>query len=175
MYIGDEPYQTNWDGTWTPALYDSAAAENKKRWHTCLTFGRVTPSFLRDGWDGNGPPAKYRYLDYAWLQYNASYRKKGVAIQKAIDSEKVVAGRLNVGLALSMNMVNAGLRTNLGGVTACWDNDTIPGTATGVVIGSPADAGYQEGEKIPCSSLPPTAQPHGQPSTDRFAGQQSER
>ena len=156
--MGDEPYLDGWNGTWTPVLFNKAAGENKKRWPLCRTYGRVSPEFLWNGWDGHARPGGgYTYLDYGWLQYSATYRKAGQSIAAAISSQKTFANNLNVGLALSMNMVNAGLRTNLGGVTACWNSDQASGTPNGLVIGNPAGAGYDEGEKVPCSPLPPTS------------------
>ena len=108
----------------------------------------------------SGPAAQaYKYLDYAWLQYAAIYRKRGETVRAAIDSQKTIAVKLNVGLALSLNMANGGLRTNLGdGVIACWDADRSAGTLPGLVIGSPNGTGYNEGQKVPCSPAPPSAQ-----------------
>ena len=158
-YVGDEPHLSGWNGTWTPDLFNRAAGENKKRWPKCRTYGRVSPEFLWNGWDGHARPSQgYTYLDYGWLQYNATYRKAGQTIADAITEQRGFANTLNVGLALSMNMVNAGLRTNLGGVTACWNADRSSSTPNAVVIGNPAGAGYTEGQQVPCSQLPPTSQ-----------------
>jgi len=165
-YMGDEPNREIWDNssgqnTWTPVLFNRAARENKERWPTCLTYGRLSPEILHTGWGGNGPPAGgYDALDYGWLQYNAANRKAGLTIGQAISQQKAFADSVDVGVAFSMNMVNSGLRTNLDGVTACWDSDLNPNTATGVVIGNPAQSPYSEGQRVPCNQVSniPTSQ-----------------
>lgn len=159
-YIGDEPNLPAWNGTWTPARVDSAAWENKKRWHGCLTYVRATPELLANGWDGHSAPANgYTHLDYGWLQYNAGERKDSLTILASITAQEALLSGLHIGLALSMNMANAGLRTDLDGVTACWDYDNNPNTTVkGVVIGTPANGAYTEAQRVPCAQLPPTTQ-----------------
>lgn len=163
-YVGDEANRDIWDNsagqnTFTPTLVNRVAQENKRRWPGCLTYMRMTPELLNSGWGGNPKPSGgYTHLDYGWLQYNATNRRAGTTIPSAISAQKSIAASLNIGLALSMNMVNAGLRTNLDGVTACWDSDRNSATPTGVVIGNPAGTGYTEGQKVPCSQLPPNSQ-----------------
>jgi hypothetical protein len=157
-YMGDEPNRDIWENssgqnTWTPARFDSAARANKNRWPDCLTFGRITPELLTTGWGGRPGLTTYPALDYGWLQYNAGMRRDGLTIDSAITRQNFYAGQLDIGVALSMNMVNAGLRTNLDGVTACWDSDANPASATGIVIGSPAQGSFTEGQRIPCSQL----------------------
>ena len=157
-YMGDEPNRDIWENssgqnTWTPTLFNRAARENKERWPTCLTYGRITPELLRTGWGGNPGLATYDALDYGWLQYNGGNRRDAQTIQAAIDEQHAFADTLNIGVALSMNMVNGGLRTNLDGVTACWDSDANSATATGIVIGSPAQGSFTEGQRIPCSQV----------------------
>ncbi len=158
-YIGDEPHLPGWGQGWTPAMFNWAAGANKRLWPRCLTYGRVSPEFLRDGWNGTTPLSDYTYLDYAWLQYSAIYRKQNQGIRSAIRAQKSIANNLGVGgvgMALSMNMANGGLRSNLEGVTACWDY-TGQG-ANGVVIGSPIDdatpAPYRtSGAGVPCNQI----------------------
>jgi hypothetical protein len=157
-YMGDEPNRDIWENssgqnTWTPTLFNRAARENKERWPGCLTYGRISPELLSTGWGGNPRPAAYDALDYGWLQYAGANRKTGQTIAQAITEQKGFAQQLNIGLALSMNMVSAGLRTNLDGVTACWDSDLNSGTATGVVIGNPAQTGFSEGQRVPCGQV----------------------
>jgi Concanavalin A-like lectin/glucanases superfamily len=157
-YMGDEPNRDIWENssgqnTWTPTLFNRAARENKERWPGCLTYGRISPELLSTGWGGNPPPADYDALDYGWLQYAGAHRKAGQTIGQAITEQKGFAQQLDLGVALSMNMVSAGLRTNLDGVTACWDSDLNSGTATGVVIGSPGQTGFSEGQRVPCSQV----------------------
>jgi len=158
-YIGDEPHLPGWGSGWSPTMFNWAAGANKRLWPKCLTYGRVSPQFLRDGWGGNAKPAGgYTYLDYAWLQYSATYRKGNPSqgVRAAIIAQKLIANGLNVGMALSMNMANAGLRTTLEGVPACWDYTTQG--ANGVVIGSPIDDSTPDPYRIsgvgaPCSLL----------------------
>jgi Concanavalin A-like lectin/glucanases superfamily len=154
-YIGDEPNREEiWNDTWTPTLFNRAARENKERWPNCLTFGRISPELLTTGWGGGPALTDYDALDYAWLQYEGGERKQGLTIDSAITEQKAFADDLDVGLALSMNMMSAGLRTNLDQVTACWDYDGNPSTTvTGIVIGSPAQSGFSVGQQVPCGQV----------------------
>lgn len=160
-YIGDEPNAGVWGNGWSPTDFNGAAFENKQRWPTCLTYGRISPEHLKNGWGDPLMPGLTNYdaLDYGWLQYAAAHRKLGQTIGGAIATQKAFAEDLNIGLALSMNMANAGLRTNLDTVTACWDSDLNSATATGVVIGSPEND-FQLGQRVPCTQLStiPTSQ-----------------
>ena len=163
-YVGDEANRDIWENssgvnTFTPTLVNRVAQENKRRWPTCLTYMRMAPDLLNSGWGGNAKPTGgYTHLDYGWITINSSTRKNFTTLRAAIDFQKGIATQLNIGTALSMNMVNAGLRTNLDGVTACWDADRNSATATTVVIGNPAGTGYDEGQQVPCSQLPPNSQ-----------------
>jgi hypothetical protein len=158
-YIADEPNLPSWNNTFTPTLVNRAAQENKQRWPGCLTYVRARPELLASGWGGKAPPAGgYTHVDYGWFQWNADARKTYSTISAGINDQKTIADSLNIGLALSMNMVNGGLRTDLDNVTACWDYDRSSTTPNGVVIGNPAGSGYSEGQGVPCSSLPPVNQ-----------------
>lgn len=163
-YAGDEPQHPKWDNssgqaTWTPLLVDRACYECKIRWPSQPIYFRVEPDQLVEGWGGfNPPPLGYRNMDYGWLQYAARDRKNNRSVQQAINLQRGFANSLNIGFGMSMNQMNAGYRTNLDGITACWDHDLSPGTPNGVLIGGPAAGAFDEGDFVPCSTLPPVTQ-----------------
>jgi hypothetical protein len=164
IYFGDEPNAPTWQqsspGGFSPTQWNQAARHCKNRWPGCLTFGRLSPRIHRDGWGpfpGGQVAATYNAIDYGWMQYNASNRKRSEAFSAALALDLAAAATLNMGCALSVNMVNAGLYTTLDGVTACWDYN-FNGASSGIKIGSPAGNEVNgnpldEGQNILCSDV----------------------
>lgn len=152
-YFGDEPNRTElWGNSWSPTLWNAAARKCKDRWPGCLTFGRLTPSLMRDGWAGHNGLTEYDAIDYGWLQLNASYRKNGIGATQAMADEVEAANQLDMGVVLGLNLSNAGYRVTLDGIEPCWDYANN-GISSGVVIGGPAGSGFFEGQRVPCSQL----------------------
>jgi hypothetical protein len=148
-YIVDEPNLPNNDlpnsPVWdiSPADVAHMAVEHKKRWPNCLTFARVTPTLLNNGWGQPNlpkPQTGYPKLDYAWSQYNHALALAETTPTSAWQTERSVAQGLNVGLAVSLNVWSGGLVKTIPEIplparNTCWDWRNTGG-ALGYILGS---------------------------------------
>lgn len=153
LFVVDEPNISTFDSTFTPDLVNQAALLHKQLWPTGLTFVRATPTTLNNGWDGHSKPGTgYTGVDYAWVAYSGQHYRAGLTPAQQLANEKTVATALNVGIGASLNIWAGGIKTNFDGVPACWDYlNNI--TSSGYVIGTPASAGYAEGQQVVCGTL----------------------
>jgi hypothetical protein len=147
-YIIDEPNLNNFA---TPAQVDSMAREHKARWPTCLTFARITPTLLADGW-GNPRTTTYPKLDYAWSQYNNNSARSNLTPPQvwAQERQAITSAGFNMGLAVSLNLWAGGNNQNTGGQQPCWDY-AKNGTSSGYVLGD--REGANEAHTVTCGNL----------------------
>jgi hypothetical protein len=186
-YFGDEPHAATWDrgptftprGGYSPAQWNGSARLCKTQWPGCLTFGRMTPTFHRSGWLGwsGMSAAECDAIDYGWLQYNAGNRKQSESVAVAIADEEAIgflaAGNLNMGVAFSLNLANAGYRVAIDGLNPCWDTQGLvpgnPSSGSGIVVGaggSPLCTTLTDGEYVPCGQVL-TEMPNGSDCANR--------
>ena len=152
-YIADEPNHTKWDNsagdnTFSPARVNAIGREHKNRWPGVLTFMRVLPSHLRDGWDQLPPLADYDAIDYAWVGYSGQHARTEVTPLQVWNQELPTATALDVGVGFTFNIWDGGPDQTLDGVPRCWD--TTNNGSNGVIVGTNTD-GVAPGTHLTCA------------------------
>ena len=161
IYFADEPNnQASWGNSFSPTLFNAAARACKDRWPTALVHGRLAPTIMQGGWGGFPGLSTYDAIDYGWLQYNGTNRRRRLTFTQALTNETTAGNAINVGVSCSLNLANGGLLAdNLAGINPCWDTDNGGPQGSGIVIGVPGVSPYTEGQFVACankSSVPNT-------------------
>jgi len=146
LSLGDEFNHPQFNGTCDPDDVNWMGNLHKSIWPGALTFVRMSPVTLRDGWNGFGTTtsAFWTGLDYAWSQ--RSHQQNNQTLSDYFTNQKSVADSLNLGLVPGLNLWNGGIgvtpiQSSNSGVQTCWDakND---GVSNGILCGENASSPY---------------------------------
>jgi Carbohydrate family 9 binding domain-like len=153
-YIADEPNHTKWNNssgqnTFGPAMVNTIGREHKNRWPGCLTFMRILPIHLKEGWDQWSPLANYDAIDYAWVGHSGQHSRTDVTPLELWNDQLPIATALNMGLGFTLNIWDGGLDDDLDEVDACWDTRNN-GSSNGVIVGTNTE-GVAPGTHLTCA------------------------